>query len=480
MQRIVETLKKEADILIVVIVGAIFRFKDIVTDDLWYDEAFTGVLMKLPYNDFVTAAANDAHPPLYYFLSRAWTTALGVSDFTLRLLPLIFGLATIYVAYLIGKELFNKETGTIAAFLVAVSPFFVGYSIEARSYSFYGFITALTFYFLIRNKIVAFVAGMAIMLFTHYIAVGFLGAFLLVHLFKKRNDLRGLSKDLILLIPFGVLVLYQIRKMMMQAEQGLNSGWMRDSDLLNIPRSMMAYLLGIKVRLPGADEINNLKFIFNENIWGVALVTGVVVVLAYAGYLFYKTNREGFINLMYLIIGFVLPQALLIGYGLYKGESLYVERYLFPAAVFFMISAAASLNKLFSFEVIGVIVVIYVLLILNIRPHDYYVGMKLLSQELRSEGNEIVFVSPLDFTVAKYYFGVHNKNIRLQEPQNPQETFEWWPLIEAGDYPRDPENALYISADENKMTDEFTKLEITEDLGHYEVYIRNPGTVPTD
>jgi hypothetical protein len=56
---------------------------------------------------------------LTYFL-------LGVSDFTTRLLPVIFSVITIVVIYFLGRELFDKWSGTVAAFLLAIN----GYAIS--------------------------------------------------------------------------------------------------------------------------------------------------------------------------------------------------------------------------------------------------------------------------------------------------------------------------------------------------------------
>ncbi len=472
MQKLITLIKKEADILIILAVGVGFRLKDIARDDLWFDEAFTGVLMKLPFNEFVEVVAKDATPPLYYYLSRVWTMLFGSDDFALRLLPTLTGIGTIYVAYLVGKTLFNKESGLLSAILIAISPFFTGYSIEARAYSLFGFVTILTFYFLIKHKTIAFVLGMVVMLFTHYMSIGFIGAFLLVYTLINKNNLKKVKRDFVWFIPLIVLIVYQLKEMVQQSEVGLNSGWMRPSSIINIPRSLIAYLFGIKVRLPGADALNDIDFIFNEYVWGGILVVAFGIGLIYTAYNTYKSDRETFIKLVYLVISFLVPQGLLIFYGLFKGESLYVERYLFPAAIFFMLTAGMLLKKLFSFEISAIIIGLYVVLILNLVPHPYYTGMKSLAKEFGSEPSEIVFVSPLDYVVAKHYFGIHNKNVKLQDPQNPMETFVWWPLIDEPVLPNSPQNAFYVSADPNVMTEEFVKIEAQEDFGDYEIYMR--------
>jgi len=66
-----------------------------------------------------------AHPLLYQFLLALVFGRFGVSDLWPRLLGVAFGVATIFVVYLLGSLLYGRRTGTIAALLMAIMPYHV-------------------------------------------------------------------------------------------------------------------------------------------------------------------------------------------------------------------------------------------------------------------------------------------------------------------------------------------------------------------
>jgi uncharacterized membrane protein len=76
----------------------------------------------------------DFHPPLYHFIIHFWSK-LGSSEPFLRLPSVCFGVATIYIFYLLLKELTNEKLAVIAAWLLALSPLHIYFSQELRMYS---------------------------------------------------------------------------------------------------------------------------------------------------------------------------------------------------------------------------------------------------------------------------------------------------------------------------------------------------------
>jgi hypothetical protein len=72
-------------------------------------------------------------PPLYFV--AAWvTTQFGHSVLWLRAPSLLAGAVTIPLVYLLGRRLVGRSAGLVATALVALSPFMIYYSGEARSY----------------------------------------------------------------------------------------------------------------------------------------------------------------------------------------------------------------------------------------------------------------------------------------------------------------------------------------------------------
>jgi hypothetical protein len=73
-------------------------------------------------------------PPLYYVLAWLSVKATAVPELA-RLPSLIAGTALIPVAALVGRRAFGARAGLVAAALMAISPFAIYYSSEARSYA---------------------------------------------------------------------------------------------------------------------------------------------------------------------------------------------------------------------------------------------------------------------------------------------------------------------------------------------------------
>ncbi len=67
-------------------------------------------------------------PPLVYWLTAASFELLGMSDFVARLWPAVFGLVGIGMAYVLGRSMYGPWTGSVAAALLAATPFSFGLS----------------------------------------------------------------------------------------------------------------------------------------------------------------------------------------------------------------------------------------------------------------------------------------------------------------------------------------------------------------
>ncbi len=91
----------------------------------------------------------NPHGPLYYAILHIWA-GLGTNEFTLRLLSVLIGTATIPLIFLLGEKLFDSTTGLGAAFLLAISPFHLWYSQEVRMYVLLMFCATIAVYAFLR------------------------------------------------------------------------------------------------------------------------------------------------------------------------------------------------------------------------------------------------------------------------------------------------------------------------------------------
>jgi uncharacterized membrane protein len=183
-------------------VAALLRFLTLGVQSYHHDEIVTAIrVLGGSFGHAMDAVGfSESTPPLYYALAWVWTQATGTGEFGLRSLSAVAGVATVPVAYLVGVELRGPRAGLMAAALVAVNPMLLWYSQEARSYSLFALLCAVSLFFCVRalrrgrrRDFTAWGIVSALALATHYFAVFPIAAEALVLLWRRgRAGLAGL------------------------------------------------------------------------------------------------------------------------------------------------------------------------------------------------------------------------------------------------------------------------------------------------
>ncbi|HEY8478012.1 MAG TPA: glycosyltransferase family 39 protein, partial [Chloroflexota bacterium] len=174
-----------AALALITVGGAAVRAYRLDAADLWLDEANTllrGIQpLGLMLRELATA---DVHPPLFYLLLKA-PLAFSTSELALRVLPWLFGVLQIPLAYLIARDLNGPAAGLVAALLTAVSAPLVVFSQEGRMYSLLALLVLAATWSLVRalersdaRWWAAFALASTAALYTHNMA----GLFLVAHL----------------------------------------------------------------------------------------------------------------------------------------------------------------------------------------------------------------------------------------------------------------------------------------------------------
>jgi 4-amino-4-deoxy-L-arabinose transferase-like glycosyltransferase len=82
--------------------------------------------------DYITPRSNGVafldKPVLYYWLQASAIKVFGVSEWSLRLWPVLFGILGTLVLYGTGRLLYGRRTGFLAAIILATSPLYYGAS----------------------------------------------------------------------------------------------------------------------------------------------------------------------------------------------------------------------------------------------------------------------------------------------------------------------------------------------------------------
>ena len=127
------------------------------TASLWGDEAFAAVLAQKSYWQIILNVARDTSPPLFYLSLHTWMKVFGTNEIAIRAHSFLYFLLTCWVVYLIGKALFNKKTGIIAAILTFLNPFLFQYGFEGRMYSILAYTSILSMYFFLTKQTIPYI-----------------------------------------------------------------------------------------------------------------------------------------------------------------------------------------------------------------------------------------------------------------------------------------------------------------------------------
>ena len=104
---------------------------------IWLDEAISIHQAHLSIHDlFENLQYGDRHPPLHHLALWLTVKRLRRRGAGRRIPSIIAGTLAIPALYLLGRELYDRRTGLVAAAFGAASPMLIWYSQEARMYAF--------------------------------------------------------------------------------------------------------------------------------------------------------------------------------------------------------------------------------------------------------------------------------------------------------------------------------------------------------
>ncbi|MBC7257656.1 MAG: glycosyltransferase family 39 protein [Chloroflexi bacterium] len=126
----------------VILLGAILlaalalRLYQLEQDSFWIDELTQINHSRVPLlRVFKAALLDDGSTPLDYLVTHFVYYYIGRSEGILRLPAVLWGVLSVATVYFLGKRMFDKTTGFLAAALLAILPSHIYYSQEVRPYS---------------------------------------------------------------------------------------------------------------------------------------------------------------------------------------------------------------------------------------------------------------------------------------------------------------------------------------------------------
>jgi 4-amino-4-deoxy-L-arabinose transferase-like glycosyltransferase len=125
-----------ATLAALILLGAYLRLTGLRTQSLWFDEVDVVVRAQRPLDEvlrtFIQAGENGA---IYNIFLALWIRLAGISEIAVRFPSAVAGVLTIPVLYLLARRVIDPTVGLFAAGLLAISPYHLWYSQEAKMYA---------------------------------------------------------------------------------------------------------------------------------------------------------------------------------------------------------------------------------------------------------------------------------------------------------------------------------------------------------
>ena len=155
-------------LLLILVVAGVLRFyqlglADVITDEvliafrsIGYIDFFSSPYQTTPWEWFSTLPwwlklSFHDHPPLIFLIQHWFFQLLGQNIIALRLPFALAGIFSVFLLYLIGKNLFNHRVGLLAGLFLAVSSYHVWISRTGLQESIVILLILLTFYFFLKS-----------------------------------------------------------------------------------------------------------------------------------------------------------------------------------------------------------------------------------------------------------------------------------------------------------------------------------------
>jgi len=124
----------------VLLLMAAFGMHGLDADPIWNDEWYQmrdARAHNEPWEIAIhVAVQNPWHVPSYFILLNWWARLIGWHPFVTRMLALLIGMLAVAWTYRLGRDHVSPRVGLYAAFILALSEFFVHYLHETRMYTF--------------------------------------------------------------------------------------------------------------------------------------------------------------------------------------------------------------------------------------------------------------------------------------------------------------------------------------------------------
>ncbi|MFC2150943.1 glycosyltransferase family 39 protein [Bacteroidota bacterium] len=196
--------------ILLVILNFILKFLYIDAQSIAGDEPFSIFHAQLDISSIIDQLLKGNNPPLFEIILHYWIQLFGISPASVRFLPLIFSVITVYFIYKIGISFFSLRIAIVGSLLFTFSNYHLFFAHECRVYSLFALLTSISMYAFFKLQedkkrfkcLIITILSNVLLIYSHYFGfwVIFIQFFIIL-LFKSNR------KHLLKLYVFGIIIL---------------------------------------------------------------------------------------------------------------------------------------------------------------------------------------------------------------------------------------------------------------------------------
>ena len=280
----------------ITVAAALLRFATLGDQSLDHDETVTAARVIHPsfFRSMNVVFNGERSPPLYYAVIWLWSRVWGTGVVAVRSLSAVFGTITVVLAYFAGRELASRRAGLVAALLVALNPYLIWYSQEARSYGALVMFGALALYFFARARrtharrpLAGWAIASGLALLSHYFAVFFIvPEALLLLIWSEPGRRRATAMAVAVVAAVGLAVMPLA---VMQEGSGRGNGFTQFPVAQRVETALVKYAT-VEGAAPQAGILSTTPVEREIGLIGVGLVAVAVLLVMTRGS---PTERRG-------------------------------------------------------------------------------------------------------------------------------------------------------------------------------------------
>lgn len=324
------------------------RAYHIGSESLWLDETASVAVASQPL--MRVRAGEVTNPPLYYILLHFWIRAFGSEEAAIRWPSLCAGVAAVLLTYCLARRLYDHRIAIVSAVFMAITPYQIHYSQEARAFALLLFLCLAATLFLhvaltrpsgshaLTPWLLYGVTTIAA-LHTHFHAVFVVAAhniFFVLYWRKHQPLLRRW-----ILLQATILVAFSAWLFTMLQAAGTAGGQVRRYLPLKLPEAVVSFLVGDTLVPFDEAAIQHIReTLLSHSHYIVAFVVGFGIYLASALVVFQRRRYAS----TFVLVMFLVP--LLVPFIVSFGLNIFDRRYVIAASPFLYMVLGAGVVHL--------------------------------------------------------------------------------------------------------------------------------------